>query len=84
MTLADAIESLTRYSQDRRPTGQFLEAVLANDLNDAVSRADDESVLLLRQIMQFVYCRLPGNAWGSREKVRAWLAAPRPGQAVEP
>lgn len=38
------MESLTRYITCGCPVGDFLTAVLANDLAEAVGRADDENM----------------------------------------
>lgn len=83
MTLDDAIHSLKWYAEKRRPTGQFLEAVLSNDLFDAMARGDPESREVLPGIVSFIYNRMPGNCHGSRAKVRAWLADSAPGVEVE-
>ena len=39
--------TLDRYIQNHIPTGGFLEAVLSNDLRNALDRADDENLWLL-------------------------------------
>lgn len=67
------LASLLRYMLDRVPPGDFLRAVLCNDLKNAVVRADAESLAALKPIVQFCYWELPGGVWGNREKVRAWL-----------
>jgi hypothetical protein len=69
----EIVESLLRYWHDRTPTGDFLRAVLANDLTDAVYRADDTNVRCLAGIVRFIYEQLPHESWGSRAKVQAWL-----------
>lgn len=71
------LESLLAYLETGRPTGGFLEAVIANDLLDAVGRADPTSLSALKAICQFVYVEVPMEARGSREAWRAWVAAGR-------
>lgn len=73
MSLVDAIESLRAYADHGRPTGGFLEAVLSNDLMEAIERADESSLANLRAICSFVYNDLPMTCHGSREAVDAWL-----------
>lgn len=53
--------------------GDFLQAVLRNDLKAAIALADDSNVLLLRHIVAWCYTNLPSAAWGSREKIAEWL-----------
>jgi len=68
-----AKESLDAYFHDRRPVGNFLHAVLCNDLFGAIGRADDINARHLREICQYVYCYIPSICWGSPEKVKKWL-----------
>lgn len=64
---------LIEYIAARRPTGQFLRAVLSNDLKEAVARADPVSRLRLYELVVFLYNYAPGSCWGSPERVEAWL-----------
>ena len=57
--------------------GDFLEAVLSNDLTEAVCRADFENLAALEAIVKYVYNHIPRVCWGSPEKVRAWREARR-------
>jgi hypothetical protein len=66
-------DSLKLYLECGCPPGQFLRAVLSNDLVGAVNRADEEALAGLRRIVQFVYNDLPSTCWGSPEKVSAWI-----------
>jgi len=65
--------ALKRYVEDRIPTGGFLRAVLENDLLNAITRADDENVKRIREIVQYIYWELPSNCWGTPQRVFAWL-----------
>lgn len=65
-------ESLARYVQGC-PTGDFLQAVLGNDLRGACERADDINQSLLFDIVYYIYNELPAACWGSPAKVQAWL-----------
>lgn len=71
--LADVAESLARYSEHHVQPGDFLIAVLSNDLMMSVGRGDDLSRKLIVHIARMVYA-LPRRCWGSREIVAAWLA----------
>ena len=66
--------ALRSYAIDRQRTGDFLNAVLSNDLTQAALRADARNQFLLSAIMLYCANRLPANSWGDPEKVRRWLA----------
>ncbi len=67
------LEGLARYFNEHRPVGGFLTACLHNDLAEAVMRADYASFLALREIITALTNEPPSIAWGSRDKVTAWL-----------
>lgn len=56
------------------PTGDFLRAVLENDLNGAITRADDVNIHALPHIVAYVGEKLPAISWGSPDAVKRWLA----------
>lgn len=65
---------LARYVSTGGRMGSFLEAVIANDLHEAISRADDDSLAAIKPIVQFLYNNTPGGCWGSKERVATWRA----------
>ena len=67
-------EALDRWVRQGLPPGNFLQAVLRNDLLEAVNRADDEALLELRAIVRHLYNCCPGGCWGSPDNVKAWTA----------
>jgi hypothetical protein len=67
--------TLDMYVSHRIPTGDFLYAVLTNDLFAALSRADDLNRYRLYEICNYIYNSIPFNCWGSKETVNAWLAS---------
>jgi len=67
------VESLERYRDQGVPTGGFLEAVLSNDLKEAFGRADPFSRAAMFEIVSWCYNEMPSAAWGSPERVEAWL-----------
>ena len=67
------LEALVRYVEQGIPTGSFTTAVLTNDLFMAVGAADENNILALREIVQWLYWVPPGGCKGSPEKVQAWL-----------
>lgn len=64
---------IRRYLDDRIPPGDFLMAVLCNDLREACGRADDENINLLPVYIAYFYNEAPASCWGSLEKVERWL-----------
>ena len=65
---------IRRYIKKGIPPGDFLRAVICNDLTDAVSRADDVNLYNLPAYAGYFYNEAPGNCWGSREKMEKWIA----------
>lgn len=79
------LDGINAYVREGIPTGGFLYAVLTNDLSGAFGRADQENTAAMREIVAYVYNKIPSACWGSPEKVSAWLdrheqasAAPQP------
>lgn len=70
---ARLIESLERYIVERCPVGDFLRAVLSNDLRDAIGRADPTSLAAMQQLVALLHNEAPSACWGSPAKVAAWL-----------
>lgn len=67
-------DSIGRYVDQRIPTGGFLGAVLENDLlQGAFGSADDRNRRDLFDIVRYCRWEIPGDCWGSPEKVTAWL-----------
>lgn len=56
---------LERYFEQGIEPGHFMQAVLQNNLIDAVSRADEPSLAALKTIVQWLYCEAPGGTWGT-------------------
>jgi hypothetical protein len=65
--------SIDRYVKDHMPTGDFLYAVLTNNLTESIGRADDENGAALKEIVQYIYNEIPWGCWGSPERVKRWL-----------
>ena len=55
--------------------GSFLMAVLKNDFAMAVMKADEINSICLRAYAKFLWLEAPERAWGSPEKVKAWIEA---------
>lgn len=66
-------EGLIAYILCGRPTGHFLNSVLANDLKQACTRADIPNRTQLFPIVYFLYNWAPADSWGNQEAVMAWI-----------
>lgn len=66
-------DGLRRYIVHGRPPGHFLEAVLANDLFEAVSRADDASLAGLVPLVKYLYNHAPSGCHGNRRALTDWI-----------
>ena len=64
---------MRRYIEDGVIPGGFLVAVLSDSLSDAMGRADEANRKRLYDIVSFIYNEAPGDCWGSRAKVTAWV-----------
>lgn len=64
---------LKRYVEDRIHPGDFLMAVLTNDLVEAVGRADEENMANLPAYVAFMQNCVPYNCWGNPSVVQEWL-----------
>lgn len=70
---ARMMERLQAYIEQGHPVGDFLTAVLCNDLREACSRADDTNCHILPAYIVYLFNEAPAPCWGSREKHEAWL-----------
>jgi hypothetical protein len=68
-------DGLLRYVLNHVPTGGFLQAVISNDLHEALLRADEKSEAGLLGVVAWCHWNLPGGAYGSPERYKAWLRA---------
>lgn len=67
-------ERLEAYRDTGVPVGDFLQAVLSNDLTGAFMRADDENSEALGHIVAWVYENMPKNICGSRDAYLTHIA----------
>ena len=67
-------EAIRRYVLQGLRPGDFLTAVITNNLREAVGRADAENLPLLKTYVQWFYNVAPGSCSGSPEIMREWMA----------
>ena len=66
------IEAIRRYIEHGILPGDFLQAVIQNDLTEAVGRADRHNLPALKLICQMFYNCTPADSHGNKEKMLAW------------
>ena len=67
------LDGIHNYVGKQRKPGHFLQAVIKNDLYEAVLRADEETIKYLRLIVRYFSHETPAPCWGSEEKMKRWL-----------
>jgi len=67
-------DCVIRYVVHRIEPGQFLVALMSNDLKEAFARADEENLEAMHRWVKWFYNAAPGNCWGSPQRVNEWLA----------
>ena len=67
-------EALRRYVVQGILPGNFLQAVITNNLRGAVGYADEENLPLLKVYVQWFYNVAPSSCSGSIEIMRNWSA----------
>ena len=65
-------EGAQRWIENGIYPGDFLTAVIHNDLTGAVGRADHINRNRLHDIVSFFYNDAPHSCWGDPEKTKAW------------
>jgi hypothetical protein len=68
------IGPLRRYIENGIPPGDFMTAVLSNDLREACARADDINRPRLFEYVKFLHAYAPYSCWGSLKSVKAWVS----------
>jgi hypothetical protein len=66
-------DGMRLYMEQHRRPGNFLTAILENDLMGALSKADDINKHRLLDYGRWLYNNAPPNSFGSKENVKLWL-----------
>jgi hypothetical protein len=64
---------IERYIRQGIEPGDFLRAVICNDLTEACGRADNENIRLLHVYVAYFYNEAPSGCWGSEQRYVAWI-----------
>lgn len=78
---AHMMPALLRWTQNGEVPGDFLQAVIRNDLRAAVSHADNENAANLPAYLGWFYNEAPCGCWGAPGCLTEWpgrLEAMRP------
>ncbi len=67
------MDGLQRYIENHEEPGQFLSAILKNDLKTACAYADDENLVNLPAYVVFLVNEAPNGCWGSERLFKNWL-----------
>ena len=67
------LEPMREYVARGQRPGHFMSALLANNLAEAVGRADSINLPLLPRWVQYMYFEIPSQCWGSVENREAWI-----------
>ncbi len=68
------VDALRRFANDGVDPGDFLLAVIANDLVEAFCKADEKNLEALPHIVAWVYNYMPIAACKSYEHVYRWMS----------
>lgn len=71
---ADMIDALILYAVHRVPLGDFLTAVVSNNLMGACGRADEGNMRNLPAFCAYLYNEMPSGSFMSKEAYEAWLS----------
>lgn len=67
------MKGIERYVEERILPGDFLQAIICNDLKETIGRADDENLRNIPAYVAFFYNETPATCWGSEIKMNNWL-----------
>ena len=64
--------SIDMYVKEGTIPGDFLQAIICNNLKDAFLLADYENFENIGAYASYFYNKVPAVAWGSRDRMIAW------------
>ena len=67
------VEAVQRYFENRIPPGDFLTAVICNNLKEAFGHADNDNAAAMQEWVQWFYWEAPHDSWGSPEAFKNWI-----------
>lgn len=76
------MKALQSYIEDGAPPGDFLRAVMSNDLTEAFAHADDGNFWAMQAIVIWVYNNAPMACRG-KENIKSWVEMHRQIRAMK-
>lgn len=73
MVREDTLDGILLFAEQGVPPGDFLRAVLCNDLKGACNHADRDNACALFDIVRFCYHEIPSGCWGDTERYEEWM-----------
>ena len=67
------MRGIKRYVEQGIRPGSFLTAVICNDLQGAVGKADDENLRNIYAYTAYFYNEVPESCWGTPQKMKDWI-----------
>lgn len=67
-----AQDEIDRHVEDGCPCGDFITAILDNDLKGAFQRADDHNIAYMKEIVTYMYAHTPADCQGSKQRRETW------------
>lgn len=64
---------IDRYIKQRIQPGEFLTAVICNNLKETVGQADEENMRNIPAYVSYFYNEAPADCWGSSDNFLKWL-----------
>ena len=74
---SDEKHAIDLYVRTGADPGDFLQAVLSNDLRESIGRADESNCYNLPHIVAYCYNNIPTASWGSATNMRLWIERKR-------
>jgi hypothetical protein len=71
------MDGIERYLNNGIPPGDFLTAIICNDLSSAVVRADDTNLRNIPAFVAYFYNEAPIDSWGSAKQMMKWMVSKR-------
>ena len=69
--------AIRRYIEEGLQPGDFLTALICNNLRESVARADDENMRNLPAYVAYLYNEAPADCWGTKERMADWIKKKR-------
>ena len=67
------VNAMIAYRDSAFPTGDFVQAVIENDLVGAIKHADYMSSMAMEHIVDFIVATFPRACWGSPKAYANWI-----------